>query len=105
MGKVTVEHEPPYMTDEVWKVRVGGRLIGLVRDKATADLLSGAEACREALRECLEVLDTLAGVARGPVGDLLTGDSMSDTGLYDALDVATSAIATARLALGLEATE
>ena len=57
--------------------------------KANARLIAAAP-------ELLEALEEIFRICEGPVGDLLTGDSMNDTGLYDGMYIVKAAIAKAK---------
>lgn len=56
---------------------------------ANARLMSAAP-------ELLEALEKLERVLDGPIGDILTGDAMAETGAYAALTTARAAIARAK---------
>lgn len=89
---IKAEYNAPRVTEETWTVRVNGKLVGIVREKEAADLINGAEACREALRVCLDAGDAVLSAWEG--GDLAA-----------AVRDLSEALNEARLALGLEVSE
>jgi hypothetical protein len=79
---------PSIITDGVDPWYIARIENGSPDQQANARLIAAAPDLLEALCVCERLID-------GPIADLLTGDSMNDTGAYDTLSIARTAIAKA----------
>lgn len=99
---IKAEYNAPRVVEETWKVSVNGRLVGFVREKGAADIINGAVACREALRQCLEALESIAFASETAANALASTEPEEAARFLAARLAAETAIATGRRALGEE---